>query len=253
MPATVRLLQITDLHLRADPQGALRGTVPLDSLRACLKAAACQGPYDAILVSGDLAQDEPDGYAHLQRLLGRSTTPVVCLPGNHDEPAILATAFSTTPFQTLGHLQLGAWLLIALDSTVPNEAGGRLAPAELARLQATLTAHPDTPTLVALHHPPVPLASRWLDALGLAEATPFWTIIDRHPSVRAVLFGHAHQAHESQHGAVAVLGAPATCVQFLPGSDDFALDDRPPGWRVLDLAADGTFSTRIGWLAPDGL
>jgi len=249
MTTAARILQITDLHLREDPRGHLRGAITLETLTACLAESANQGPFDAILVSGDLVQDEPAGYRHLQRLLGQSTAPVLCLPGNHDDARRLSDAFSAHPFQTCGHLTIGPWVAIALDSTVPGQDGGALSDSELSRLDATLNRYAERPAIVALHHPPVTLGSRWLDALGLADSERFWSVNDRHSNVRAVLFGHAHQAHESRRGLIQILGAPATSAQFLPSSDDFAIDDRPPGWRVLDLSPDGQLTTSIGWLS----
>jgi Icc protein len=243
-----RLLQLSDLHLRADPRGFLRGAVTLDTLRACLAEAEAAGSYDAILVSGDLVQDEPAGYAHLQQLLARSTIPVLCIPGNHDDPMALRRAFDAPPFQTLGYLSLEPWVVVALDSTQPGKDSGALSDEELQRLDETLTRFSDRPALIALHHPPIALGSRWIDALGLMDADRFWAVIDRHPNVRCVVFGHAHQAHESTRRGIRVLGAPATSAQFLPGSDDFAIDDRPPGWRIIDLCADGQFTTNVGWL-----
>ncbi len=244
-----RLLQISDLHLRADPQGFLRGAITLETLRACLSEAMTAGPYDAILVSGDLTQDEPAAYAHLQQLLGASVIPVLCLPGNHDDPGALQSAFGNSPFQTLGHVVLGNWLLIGLDSTEPGRDSGRLSSSELRRLDETLARFPDRPTVVALHHPPVMLGSRWIDALGLLEAEQFWAVIDRHPNVRCVVFGHAHQTYDSTRGHVRILGAPATSAQFLPGSDDFAMDERPPGWRVINLDPSGQLRTAVNWLS----
>jgi Icc protein len=34
----------------------------------------------------------------------------------------------------------------------------------------------------------------------------------------------------------------------VPGSEDFAIDDRPPGYRVLELMPDGTIATEVVWL-----
>jgi Icc protein len=44
------------------------------------------------------------------------------------------------------------------------------------------------------------------------------------------------------------MASPATCAQFVPNSDDFALDDRPPGYRLLDLMPDGSIATEVVWL-----
>ena len=40
---------------------------------------------------------------------------------------------------------------------------------------------------------------------------------------------------------------PATCMQFKP-RNDFATDDRPPGYRVIDLLANGSIASEVVWL-----
>ncbi len=45
-----------------------------------------------------------------------------------------------------------------------------------------------------------------------------------------------------------MMSTPSTCAQFLPNSDDFALDSRPPGYRWLELSSDGSISTRVLWV-----
>jgi Icc protein len=57
-----------------------------------------------------------------------------------------------------------------------------------------------------------------------------------------------HQALDSFVGGVRFMATPATCAQFLPGSREFAIDDRPPGYRVLELNLDGTITTEVCWL-----
>jgi 3',5'-cyclic-AMP phosphodiesterase len=243
-----RILHITDLHLRADAQDGLKGVVTLTTLRAVLADAATRGPFDLVAVTGDLVHDEPTAYVHLVRELA-GTTPVYCIPGNHDEAQMLASGVDGSPFHVGGDARLGRWLAVFLDSTVPGAVGGALAPEELDRLAATLEAHRGAPTVVFLHHPPVALGSRWLDAIGLSDADRFFAVLDRHEQVRAVAFGHAHQAFEGRRGRLPLLGTPSTCVQFLPGADDFALDDRPPGYRIIELQDDGTLTSAVVWLA----
>ena len=55
------------------------------------------------------------------------------------------------------------------------------------------------------------------------------------------VIGYIHRMHEK-------MGENRTCAQFLPGSEDFALDTRPPGWRWLELHADGRIETQVHWL-----
>jgi 3',5'-cyclic-AMP phosphodiesterase len=46
---------------------------------------------------------------------------------------------------------------------------------------------------------------------------------------------------------VRLIATPSTCAQFLPRSDDFAVDSRPPAYRTLELRADGTLITEVVW------
>jgi 3',5'-cyclic-AMP phosphodiesterase len=57
-----------------------------------------------------------------------------------------------------------------------------------------------------------------------------------------------HQALDQFINGVRFMASPATCTQFLPRSADFALDARPPGYRVLELMPDGTIVTEVVWL-----
>ena len=38
---------------------------------------------------------------------------------------------------------------------------------------------------------------------------------------------------------------PATCIQFKPDSNHFALDTLQPGWREIELHPDGRIETRV--------
>lgn len=53
------------------------------------------------------------------------------------------------------------------------------------------------------------------------------------------------------HRGVRVLATPSTCIQFLPDSDDFALDQVTPGWRYLELTATGDIITQVERLEGD--
>lgn len=267
--ASLRLHQFTDTHLYAAATGAMRGQQTLPSFVSALEHAASFPAPAALLLTGDLVHDEPGGYAHLHALLGASPVPVHLIPGNHDDPAALAASFatphganpvtsprhataSTSPFQLGGSHHYAAgdnhWLVVMLSTQADGRVDGELGKAALAELDAVLAAYPATHALLVLHHPPAPVGSAWLDAIGLADAAAFWSVVERHDHVRGVLWGHAHQAYEGQRGSVRLMGTPSTCLQFLPGSADFALDTRGPGWRWLELRADGQIDSQVEWV-----
>jgi 3',5'-cyclic-AMP phosphodiesterase len=249
--APLRFHQFTDTHLYASATGAMRGQQTLPSFVSALQQAAGFPGPDAILLTGDLVHDEPGGYAHLQTLLGTSPVPVHLIPGNHDVASALI-AMDEEPFDVGGsHLYAqdgNRWLLVMLSTQAQDRVDGELGEAALAALDRTLGAASDIPALLVMHHPPAAVGSAWLDGIGLADAAAFWSVVDRHPQVRGVLWGHVHQAFEGQRGEVRLMGTPSTCLQFLPGSEEFALDSRGPGWRWLELHADGGITSQVEWV-----
>lgn len=248
---TARLIQLTDPHLYGDAAATLRGIATLPALeRALAHALAHHGDAAAILVTGDLVQDDPGGYAHIRRLFGRLGKPVYCIAGNHDLVGPMHAALAGAPFEIDGHFDIGRWRVVLLDSSVPGTASGRLAADTLARLDATLGAAAGRPALVCLHHHPVDMDSLWLDQVGLGNRGEFLAVIDRHPQVRAILWGHVHQEYDGARGGVRLLATPATCAQFLPHAAQFAIDPKPPAYRVLTLHDDGRIDTQVEWLAP---
>jgi Icc protein len=99
--------------------------------------------------------------------------------------------------------------------------------------------------LVCLHHQPVPVGCAWLDDQMVADADALFTFLDRHQSVRGVLWGHVHQALDRERNGVALMASPSTCVQFAPGQIDFKADTAAPGYRWLELHPDGRIRTGI--------
>ena len=249
----MKILQITDPHLYGSASGALRGVVTDQSLRRVLdEAHAREHDYAATLVTGDLVQDDPSGYLRFCSIFASSQKPVLCLPGNHDEPDIMRRSLARVPFQMCGTYSGGGWQLVMLDSCDPGHVGGRLAARELERLDRTLAGSP-AHAMVCLHHHPVAMGSRWIDSIGLANSDEFWRVIDAHPHVRAVVWGHVHQEYEGRRGEVRLFATPSTGAQFLPHSDRYAVDTRPPAYRPFTLHADGRIDSEIRWVESHGV
>ena len=83
----MQILQITDTHLYGSASGRLRGVETDSSLHAALDDAFARVPnYQAVLVTGDLVQDDKSGYLRFRSFFGNLKKPVLCIPGNHDEP-----------------------------------------------------------------------------------------------------------------------------------------------------------------------
>jgi 3',5'-cyclic-AMP phosphodiesterase len=246
----MQILQITDPHLYGSASGNLRGVETDSSLRNVLDDAFAPfaADYAAVLVTGDLVQDDPSGYLRFKSIMGNLQKPVLCIPGNHDEPEAMRRSLNVAPFQYCGTHAIGDWQFIMLDSYDPGHVGGRLTAGELARLDADL-ANSRAHSLVCLHHQPVAMGSRWLDGVGLANPDEFWRVIDAHAHVRGVVWGHVHQEYDGERHGVRLFATPSTGAQFLPHSDRYAVDSRPPAYRRFDLDADGGIHSAVSWVS----
>ena len=246
-PPVLRVLQLSDLHLFGSAGQRLLGQDTRRTFESVLAwARQTHWPVDLLLFTGDLIQDEnPASYAYLEEQLADLGIPCYGLLGNHDLPALMEIGLTRNMLRMESSLRIGGWQLIFLDSRISGQVSGHLGAGELTKLRQALQAYPQLPTLVCLHHQPVPIGSQWLDAIGLDNPEPFFACIDTYPQVRGILWGHIHQAFQDLRKGVSLLGAPSTCIQFLPGSRDFALDARTPGFRWLHLYPDGSLKTGI--------
>lgn len=243
------ILQFTDLHLRDDPAASMRGVVPQRCFdEALYHAHRHRWPADAILLTGDLANDEHETtYTRLARIASRWKTPVLAVPGNHDDRRKLRAAFDALPDDAGKLLDFAHWRIVALDSQVPGAVHGAISEDMWELLENAAATRNDRHLLICLHHHPLSLGSRWLEDLGLEDAANFRRRIAA-LGVRACLFGHAHQAWDSFENGVRYLGTPSTSRQFEPRSENFAETDDPPAYRWLHLRDDGEIDTRVEWV-----
>lgn len=248
----VLIAQLTDTHLFANPDQDLKGIQTAASLEAVLKELTELQPQpDYLLLSGDLSQDEtPESYDRLVDLLAPLQIPAYWVPGNHDALPTMAERLRIPPLRSEKAFSAGGWRIVLLNSARPGYVDGELAAAELAWLAAQLRDHSQQPTLILLHHPPLPVGSAWMDAIALQNSADFLALIDRHPQVKLVVFGHIHQEFEQPRQGVTYLGSPSTCVQFQPNRQEFGIDTlAQPGFRLLVLFPDGSYETRVQRLA----
>ncbi|MDZ7783245.1 MAG: 3',5'-cyclic-AMP phosphodiesterase [Halioglobus sp.] len=244
----VRVVQLTDTHLCRDRGGTLLGMDTDHSLQMVIDRVLREcDDIDLLLCTGDLADN---GAAQAYRRLGEYVARFDCdsfwLPGNHDVRSQMVAELPGGAY-LCEEIRAANWQIVMLDSQIPGEVGGELGARELERLDLALQAAREEQlySLVCLHHHPVPIDTRWLDEQVVADRAAFFEILDGYSGVRGVLWGHIHQEIDRPRDGVRLLGSPSTCVQFRPGSDTFRADDRPPGYRWLELHRDGRLRTGV--------
>jgi 3',5'-cyclic AMP phosphodiesterase CpdA len=234
------LAQLTDLHVNDDDP------VPERRLADAVRDVATLAPApDAVLVTGDLVEHgSASEYERVRELLSPLAMPLHVIGGNHDERGGLRAAFGLAGADDDYRYatRCGPLRLVACDTTDPGRVEGRLGAERLSWLDARLGEDRETPTIVAMHHPPLLMGIAAWDAIGLPDAdrTGVGEIVAGHPQVRRILSGHVHRAALGSVGGCPVFTCPSTWVQGLLDfghPDTLALVPEPPGFALHVVVA----------------
>ena len=248
MSSSIVILQITDLHILTKNNQSMSGVDTYAAFCEILKLAHQQHSHiDLTLVTGDLAQQpSQSSYQRIVTELEKYSSPAICLPGNHDDFALMQQFINSTQVNCNKHYLFDQWQVISLNSKKPNSQGGYLAQSELAYLESILQKHPKLNTLIAVHHPPVETGSRWMDTMIIENNNELFARLENYPQVKAISCGHIHQSLESRKNDILILGTPATCFQFKPYCSEYTLDShKMAGYRLLELQGNGVIKSKI--------
>ncbi len=219
------LCQISDLHIKAHGKKSYRVVDTAESLRRCVtQVNQLKQRPDAIVFTGDLVDfGLAEEYAMLRELLVPLQMPYYLLPGNHDERQALRAAFPDHGYLQQGNAAPDARIeyviedhpvrIVALDTVIPCSSNGALAPASLLWLDEVLSAQPQRPTVIVMHHPPFKTGIGHMDQIGLAEPQALEAVVRRHPQVERVLCGHLHRAIQVRFGGTLASTCPGVAHQ----------------------------------------
>ena len=246
--APAMLVQLTDSHLFGEPETSMLGVNTDASLRAVLRQIEADGKHpDLLLATGDMSQDgEAAAYRRLARVLSEAPALaqaiIRCLPGNHDLPAVMRQEL---PQWSVPVTDVGAWRVVALDTTVPGSNAGHLPASQLDLLEAALAETPGRHTLIAMHHNPMQIDSHWHDSMMIDNPQALFKRLTRWPQVRVLLWGHVHHEFDRRRHNLRMLATPSTCFQFSIRDGKHVVDNMAPGYRWIKLYQDGSMATGV--------
>ncbi len=100
--------------------------------------------------------------------------PARWIPGNHDEPQIMAqAAVQSALLESV--VDVGNWRVTLLDSAVPGSVPGYLQDDQLQLLARSFSEAPERHHLVCFHHHPVSIGCPWMEPIGLRNPEAFST------------------------------------------------------------------------------
>ncbi|HTU03249.1 MAG TPA: metallophosphoesterase, partial [Candidatus Sulfotelmatobacter sp.] len=138
MTPSLRIVQISDLHLLGEPGRRINGVDSGAVLERTVPLLNELKP-DVIVATGDLTDDgSPGAYRRLRRLLAPLAARLHACPGNHDDRQVLRRDFGLADGEGPAHesFATGGVRFILLDSTVAGDPAGHLAECELSWLEA---------------------------------------------------------------------------------------------------------------------
>ncbi|HCB06743.1 MAG TPA: metallophosphoesterase [Nocardioides sp.] len=233
---------LSDVHLLANDVLQYGVVEPEAGLRLALERLRRLDPVpQALVFTGDLAdRGEPDAYARLRELVEPLAleigAQVVWVMGNHDARAPYAKGLFDSDDdgpQDRVH-DLGGLRIIALDTSVPEYHHGELSTDQLDWLRDQLATPAEHGTILAMHHPPIPVPT--LEPAAIIE------LLDQHllaeviagTDVRAILGGHFHYSSHATFAGVPVSVASASC---------YTTDPAPAGRLISGVDGHQAFNT----------
>lgn len=222
------IAHLSDPHLLA---GGVKQFGAIDTeagLRLALsRLAAVEPPPQALVFTGDLADKaEPAAYARLREIVEPAAAAmgaaVIWVMGNHDERADYSLGLfgetSEAP-QDRVH-EVDGLRIISLDSSVPGYHHGELTDDQLTWLGEVLATPAEHGTLLAVHHPPIPLPMlRAAELIELLDQDRLAAALEG-SDVRGILAGHLHFSTYSLFAGIPVSVASASCYTSDPAPVD---------------------------------
>lgn len=239
------IAHLSDPHLDGSPERLRR-------LQAALRQVADLPELDAVLISGDLTDH---GSASEYEQFFDALPPagqILMVAGNHDltGPLLNALGAHGLPATLNSTLDVAGVRLIGLDSHIDQHDEGTLTATALEYARARL-ATSESPVILAMHHPPVPVGHHVMDRLGLTNSDDLAELVHTHDNIIGIFTGHVHSAFATTYAGVPLLSAPGIASTMRLGSktEPIADPNAMPGLAIHTIAGE-TISTVFHYLSP---
>lgn len=203
---------------------------------------------DAVVIKGDIAdRGLPEQFGWARETFARIEAPHHAFLGNHDYYGRHNGAGEVDGYALLGQapaprtVDLGGWRMVLLETALPGDHHGVFDGDRMEWLANALaeTREAATPTLLFMHHQPVPPEHRdaYPNSIGMLpeHSLDFFALIGANPQVKGVLIGHTHRNRVRRHRA-----SGAT-----PFVEVNCTKDYPGGWGHYALYEDGSFRQEV--------
>lgn len=251
----MRIAHISDTHILSESSDKPEAGPRAEDLRRCIADINRLDPGpDLVIHTGDTVQTgAPDEYARFKGLIAPLQVPFYPTLGNRDDRNnFLASVGNGATEQAFAHYTIDDHpvRLIALDSIVTEQRKGEFCPERQRWLDDTLSAEPDRPTILFIHHPPFDLeATEYVN--GYRDSThrdALAGIVRRHGQVRHLFCGHCHRARKIDWAGTKASTMTSVARDVRKGVDEDRHGDTPI-YLLHTVAEDGSVTTETRYAA----
>ena len=216
------LAHISDTHFRSHGH-KLYGFIDTNAGNADVVSQlnALRERPDAVIISGDIVNcARADEYEVAYETLRHLDYPIYLIPGNHDcKDNVIHYLSPLCP--ALGHDPLNIRYavddfdtrLLFIDSSRADASSGWITPETSEWLEKQLASAIDKPTVLFMHHPPMPLGNAQMDPIACENGHIILALIERYPSLIRVFCGHNHSLTMTQYRQATIATVPGTVHQ----------------------------------------
>lgn len=214
----MKIIQLTDLHLFNDKTKKLLNIITYHSVEKIIDHIyQYEKDYEAIIVTGDISQDETvASYQLAINLLKQLNKPIYYLQGNHDKKENLDLVFSKQ--KPIEELYSPYWNFISVDTVDYGKDSGLISNDELNKLKNKISKNEKNNIALIMHHHCLKLGTPLIDDCMLLNSNKLLEIIDKEKRIKLVICGHAHNDYKLIHKNFILEVAPAVCFQWKKGT-----------------------------------
>ena len=244
----MKIVQITDLHLRRDKSYRAFEINTFQSAKNIINhISKLHEDLDALVISGDISDDESEeSYSNLIELTDEIHSEIYLMPGNHDSIIEIKKCASTSKVNSELYFARDNWVYFMFNTKKDDSPNGFLKQYEIDIFREMIEKNDDKYFMIFLHHHPVKIGSPTMDKMIIENADILLDLIQQNQTIRGVSWGHIHNVFETNLNNAKLFSTPSTCYQSKPKSKTFIIDTKEkPGYRIIHFSSDGNLETEI--------
>ena len=191
------------------------------------------------LLLGDLADGGSNtSYDFIREQMQGLNMPAFATTGNHDNRANMRSYFPSSydsdGFAQSMHKLAPEWRLFVLDSKREGNMSGELCQKRLTWLKRQLDRCSEANLIIALHHPPTPMAVPTMDHYALGYSEGLYSILyPERERVRMIICAHFHLTISASWHGIPIAMVPALSHNHWTGTR------RQPSFSLIALSPNG--------------